>query len=287
MENHNSVSVPENNTTPALEPISEDRELAYLLKLQKDARERLGLKDDPAPRTIAGAMPAKLVPVMSEEEILRRHEFDARLRRSEAFDALIGQAGRRYADVTLESFQLSATPDVAKQQAVALATVTLLGQNLAMHVKAGGNVLFFGPPGTGKDHLMMALLRAAILNLGLEVRWCNGQDVAGEFRDAIDSETPESRVIRRYTEATILAISDPVPPKGDASNYAANMLYRIIGTRDRNNRGTWVTMNVANSEDANMALSAPVFDRLRDNAVTVFCNWPSYRAANKPKWLGS
>jgi hypothetical protein len=46
-----------------------------------------------------------------------------------------------------------------------------------------------------------------------------------------------------------------------------------------------VTANVASSEEAKAALSAPILDRLIDNAFVLFCNWPSYRQSRRPGWM--
>lgn len=257
------------------------------MALQLKVRQEQGLPEQAAPLPMAIGLAERLKskPIRSIEEIEADERFREQGRRQEARRALVDRIGKRYAESKLVNFEKSSNPDIAALQLAALETVRKLQNNLRVHVEQGGNVILYGPPGTGKDHLMAALMHYAIAIHGINIRWCNGQDLAGEFRDAIDNETPESTVVRRYTEAQVLAISDPVPPRGDATNYAAQMLYRILDCRYRNGRGTWVTVNVGNAEEAASGLSAPVFDRLRDNAVSVFCNWPSYRAANKPKWL--
>ena len=92
-------------------------------------------------------------------------------------------------------------------------------------------------------------------------------------------------MVNSFIRADILAISDPVPPKGNTSDYAAHMLYQIVDAPYRSMKSTWVTANVATKQEASEALSAPIFDRLLDNAFTLFCNWPSYRQSRKPEWL--
>lgn len=62
-------------------------------------------------------------------------------------------------------------------------------------------------------------------------------------------------------------------------------LYRIIDGRYRQQKPTWFTVNVASAAEGEQQISGPVFDRMRDNAVAVFCNWPSYRQSNKPEWM--
>jgi DNA replication protein DnaC len=159
-----------------------------------------------------------------------------------------------------------------------------LASHVREHVQSGGNLILYGPPGTGKDHLLVALLRVAIM-ADLSAEWINGQDLFGEFRDRIDTDLSEERAVRKFCRADVLAISDPLPPRGSVSDYGATMLYRVIDRRYRGLRATWTTVNVADAAEAARELTGPIFDRLADNCVAVFCNWPSYRRTRRPAWL--
>ena len=231
-----------------------------------------------------GADPSQLLKAIGERILSRpclppheANEPDAQHLRAERAErrwrALIRAIGLRYESCRLENFELSG--EFPAQEA-AVAQLRRLAGSVREHVKAGGNMILYGPPGTGKDHLLVAILRAAVF-ADLSVDWTNGQDLFGELRDRIDSDTPEERSVRRYCQADVLAISDPVPPKGQASGYSTTMLYRIVDRRYRELRSTWITVNVSDATEAARELSGPVFDRLSDNCVAVFCNWPSYR----------
>lgn len=196
---------------------------------------------------------------------------------------LFARIGKRYADATLESFRAGDDEHTNKRIEVKRKVATFLMESDG-HIRAGGNVLICGPPGTGKDHLLCAMLRQAIQD-GHTVQWWNGQSLFRQFRDQIDSTRSEGSFLTSFLHADVLAISDPVPPKGNASDYAAHMLYQIVDQRYGAMKSTWVTANMATKQDAQDALSAPIFDRLLDNAFTVFCNWPSFRQSRKPEWL--
>lgn len=231
-------------------------------------------------------MLARPVPAeITEEAWRKREELRERERRLGAWADVLREIGERYDACSLASFVVDGPEDVCKRKAAAVATVKEFGSRLREQRDSGGNLMLYGPPGTGKDHLLVALMRHAVLSFGMNVHWCNGQTLFGDFRDNIDRDVSERELLAKYMRPDVLAISDPVPPSGEISNYAKSMLYRIIDDRYRKLRCTWVTVNVATAKEAESSLSGPVFDRLRDNAVTVFCNWPSFRSTRKPEWL--
>ena len=77
----------------------------------------------------------------------------------------------------------------------------------------------------------------------------------------------------------MLVLSDPVPPKGELSDYSESILYRIVDARYITMKPTWTTMNVASGEEADRRLGAPIVDRLRHGALCLSCDWPSFRTA--------
>jgi DNA replication protein DnaC len=87
--------------------------------------------------------------------------------------------GRRYANARFVTFDAT----TEKQQKI-LAKAKAYAENMKDEVADGRNVVLFGPPGTGKDHLMVAMLRVAVQLSGLSVMWVNGLDLYGEIRDA-------------------------------------------------------------------------------------------------------
>ncbi len=221
---------------------------------------------------------------VSDEEWRRREDLAERARRSAAAAELIRQAGGRYDGCTVASFEIAGDERTQAAKRDAIERLTTLGKALREHRDAGGNLFIYGPPGTGKDHLMIALMRHAILGYGMNVHWCNGQTLFGDFRDNIDRSTSERELLAKYVRPDILGISDPVPPKGEISTYASSMLYRIIDERYRRLKPTWATVNVSKRDEAVKELTGPIYDRLCDNAVTVFCNWASYRQSRRAEF---
>lgn len=240
------------------------------------------------------AMPVREeIPESDEDrrERLRCAELAARFRR---WDGIAGKLGRRYGDCSLDGKGLTLGVRFECSNAAQRAALDMLLQfeaELPAHVKAGRGLILFGPVGTGKDHLLAAMLRSAVLRHGLSVEWLNGLDLYGLIRDRMDTGAPstwercersEEDLVRSLAQPMILAISDPLPPAGDASPFNLQMLLRVIDRRYRHMLPTWLTLNAANGQDAEERLSAPIVDRLRHGALGVYCNWPSYRTAMPP-----
>lgn len=195
---------------------------------------------------------------------------DAR-RREAAMKGLTRAVGQRFAGVSLENYRAT----LPEQRKVLQAAEDYAG-SIHQHVTAGDGLVLFGAPGTGKTHLLCGTAKAAI-DAGVSVVWTNGQDLFARFRAAIDGEGSESKLVREMSKPAVLVIDDVLPPSGSLTDYQATTLYRIVDSRYRDCRPTWVSMNVSDGTEAEKGMGAQVVDRLRHGALTLFCNWPSYR----------
>lgn len=162
------------------------------------------------------------------------------------------------------------------RQRETLAVVRRLIDGIGESVKRGDNILLIGSVGTGKDYLLAAIMYSAA-GLGIDVKYVNGQEVFGTFRDRIDTGERDEEYFRELSLPTVLAVSDPLPPAGQPGAWDLQNLYRIVDRRYREMQPTWMTMNAASPEEINQQLSSQVFDRLRHNATIIPCFWPSYR----------
>jgi len=207
------------------------------------------------------------------EEAQRCREAQERIDRLNAsLRELFRAAGARYEHATLENFQLT-----DKRQHAALAQLKAYRKRLGEHLTAGNGLLLYGPAGTGKDHLVVALARQAILRHGCLVRYVSGPVLFRRLRQAIDEQADEWQVIARFVHAPLLVLSDPLPPAGQLTDYQAAMLYELIDRRNRQLRPTWATLNVSSAVEADQRLRPQIVDRLQDRALVVHCNWPSWR----------
>jgi DNA replication protein DnaC len=206
-------------------------------------------------------------------------------RECEAEDAWLSQAeaeqtakrlwasrGARYERCTLNNFNIE-TPD----QGPVVSSLRFYADEMHNRVNRGQNIVLLGPSGTGKDHLLAGMVHCAIA-ARLAVEWQTSADLWIDLREAI-KEDRERAVVRILLRPTVLVLSDPVPPHVQATDYQRSILYAIVEKRYSNGKPIWVSINAANRQDAEARIGTAIIDRLRDGALSLACNWPSYRKA--------
>lgn len=235
---------------------------------------------EPQPKPLASIVKAvvKAIPEPTPEEIAERQKAQAEMERRRQLaerhgnlERFLAARGARYAECRLSNYKAD-----TDRQVQSVAMLTDYCENVIERVTSGVNLVLIGPAGTGKDHLMTAVCRAAIL-AGRSLLWRNGQDLWGDFRDAISNEANEAATIRRFVSADVLAISDPLPPRGLMSDFQVATLFRIVDGRYSHMRPTFVTLNVASRTEAEERMGLQIVDRLCHGALAVGCNWGSYR----------
>ncbi len=180
--------------------------------------------------------------------------------------------GRRYVKANLDSYKCT-----SPKQSVVLNRLRDFAKHLPERLSAGeGGVVLLGPPGTGKDHLLMGLMRVAVLNNGFTVRWVDGMRLFAQIKAGIRGNKVET-LLDELCSVSILALSDPVPPRDELTAYEMAVLRDIIERRYSHAMATWITTNVQTSEDAKKLFTAAVLDRLMDGATQLFCDWESHR----------
>ncbi len=223
---------------------------------------------------LAHALDAATRSVKAREdgETKRREDEAATRKKSDAMRRLAGELGERYspARTKLDAYQVYHD---RQREAVA----RLRGLDLGELMASGRGLLFYGTVGTGKDHLLAAMLYQAAWKHDASCRWVNGLEVYGAFRDRIDTHQRDEDYFRQLWEPQVLAISDPVPPVGNPSAWDTSNLYRLIDRRYRAMKSTWASMNTSSEADSDAKLTEPVFDRLREGAEVFACFWPSFR----------
>tara|TARA_R110002051_G_scaffold322639_1_gene413648 strand:- start:907 stop:1650 length:744 start_codon:yes stop_codon:yes gene_type:complete len=150
--------------------------------------------------------------------------------------------------------------------------------DIGSQVAAGNSIFLIGPPGTGKDHLAIAVAREAVLRLGCSARWLDAAKFRSELRDAIKSTKDERTTFAPYLAAGVLIISDPVSIGSALTDYQADCLFRIIDGRYRDLRPTFITSNVKTQLEAESLLGSQIVDRLSHGGLRLRCSWESFRA---------
>jgi DNA replication protein DnaC len=191
-------------------------------------------------------------------------------RRAASFRESIGQ---RYRNATLDNYRA----ETDRQQKVVTQLRAYL-QNAKTEIARGRGVMLFGTVGTGKDHLLSAMGKV-LVSSGCNVLWTNGMDLYAALRDTMrdGAGRTEASIVEEYAAVRLWILSDPLPPSGGLTDYQASALYQILDCRYRNMRPTWCSLNVAGIKEAQERLGAAIVDRLRDGALAIQCDWPSYR----------
>ncbi len=174
---------------------------------------------------------------------------------------------------TLEAFEWDFQPSIDKGLMLELGGLDF--------VRRRDDVVITGKSGTGKSHLLKALVVRAC-EQGLVVRYARCVDLLDDLHAGLADGTYPKR-LKGWARPDLLVIDDvglgQVKKRGDEPT-AAHTLYNLIDRR-HTRASTAVTSNIALSEwgaflgDA--TLTAAILDRLAMHAVRIDVDGPSYR----------
>lgn len=227
----------------------------------------------------------EIPPEVSEErERIRAKEAEDALenKRRVLWNHVVASVGRRYAFCRAKNFEFSPDPEIATRQRDVISRLEDYAENIDENVKMGRGVVFYGPTGTGKDHLLVALMRRAT-QFCIPVEWRNGVTLFADVRDSFDSERSESSVAAELIKPDVLAISDPLPPFGNLTQFQSTFLFSVLDARYRQLKPTWVTSNFKDGAEAADRMGVQIIERLKDQSLALHCNWPSYRKPSQAK----
>jgi len=193
------------------------------------------------------------------------------IRRAQNERTLFACRGRRYAGCKLGMFRAE-----LPAQAVVVARAMEFAENLDVRIRAGQNLLLVGPPGTGKDFILAALMRQAVW-AGRTVAWENGVELCAAWSDQRRRRGAEAIATRELVIPSVLAVSDPLPPSGAMSRYEQRRWFGVTDARYSAGRATWATINATNATEIAAAMGRASWDRLRDSALVLVCDWASFR----------
>lgn len=174
----------------------------------------------------------------------------------------------RYLETTLESFQATAA-----KPAKVLAACRTYADGIAREWRP---LWLIGAPGTGKSHLGSAIalrcieqgtsrpcvLTARELIRALRATW---------RRDATETE---EACIERFGKAPLLVLDEV--GVGFGSEAENTQLYDVLDLRYQL-RLPLVAISNLNTSELRTLLGERLFDRLRENAKVLTCDWPSFR----------
>ena len=181
---------------------------------------------------------------------------------------------------TLENFDFSFQTGVRKQVLLHLASLRF--------VELGHNVVFLGPPGTGKTHLSLALgLKAC--QAGYSVLFLSAVEMVARLLEAQRQETL-GQTLRELLKPDLLIVDEVGYTPIDREE--CNLFYQFVAMRYEKS-STIITSNKAFDEWSELfhdpVIVTAILDRLLHHSVVVNIKGNSYRLRNKlaPEELGS
>ena len=173
---------------------------------------------------------------------------------------------------TLDDFDFSFNPSIKRKPIYELAT----GQ----FIRDTRDVLFIGPPGVGKSHLVQAIGHQAIKS-GFLVLYRSIFDLVRELKEE-DDLSARSKPLARYLKPDLLIIDDMGLKQLPAQ--AGEYLFEII-MRRHENRSTMMTSNRPIEEWGKLVGDVPaataILDRFLQHAEIIHIAGKSYRLKNR------
>lgn len=144
-------------------------------------------------------------------------------------------------------------------------------------LKSGGGMVMCGKPGTGKNHLAIAIAKHVIREFRSSVGFTTALRIARNFKStwSKNSSRTEDEVIEQYTSRDLLIIDEVGVQFG--SDAEKLIMFEIINTRYERMKPTILISNQTR-EELSAFIGERVIDRMNDGGgCTLAFTWESYR----------
>lgn len=145
-------------------------------------------------------------------------------------------------------------------------------------LQKGGGLVMCGKPGTGKNHLALAIARHAITEHQSSATFTTALKIAREYKStwSKSSTRTEDEVIRQFTKPDLLIIDEVGVQFG--SDAEKLIMFEIINTRYERMKPTILISNQSKDE-LSAFIGERVIDRMNDGGgCTLAFTWESYRS---------
>jgi len=176
-----------------------------------------------------------------------KSEYRPPVKQHDVQTAFVETLPTRFAGCTFENYEIT---NPKQEHVIAI---------LRKAVSEKASIVLIGPPGVGKDHLLIAAAKEFTRKHNLPAKRICGYELS------IDDD-----LLRLCSKVSLLIASDP---------NANQMWFSLIDRRWSNRLPTWVAINANSRAEAIDKYGEAFVSRIEDEAYVCRCEWKSHRCA--------
>lgn len=238
---------------------------------QRTRKSISGMKIPSMPSECPGCLEERITNLETEQERMAVRRKESEINR--LIDNL--NLPERFKESTLDNYSPS-NADAERCLKVCKAYTSKWPERL----KQGGGLIMCGKPGTGKNHLALAIAKYVIYEHQDSALFTTALRIARKFKStwSKSADMTEQEVISAYTGPDLLIIDEVGVQFGSESEKL--ILFEIINTRYEKMKPTILISNLPKDELSEF-IGERVIDRMNDGGgCTLAFTWDSYRGRN-------